>query len=181
MASSCLDMYSSSSSTAQSSSMSPRISFSNDFVDSNHSPAAHHIIQPRQPPPAASPDFEFSVTNYSMMSADELFFKGRLLPFKDCQLQNNNNKPTTLREELLVEDDEEELSLRPPKGSNKWKEILGLRKAHTGSKKPAKPDWSIEKKAGFGHDQEGDSSKSTHHQEVNNGGTGGCRDVEFKM
>ena len=44
----------------------------------------------------------------------------------------------TLREELLVEDDDDDddnVTLRPPKGSTRWKGFLGLKKTHIGSKK----------------------------------------------
>ncbi|KAF7828734.1 protein DETOXIFICATION 49-like [Senna tora] len=114
--------------------MSHRISFSNDFVDSQQAIQQETIS--RDAP--VSSDFEFSVTNYSMMSADELFFKGRLLPFKDT-ITCNNRTTTTLREELLHDDDYQDFSLRPPKGSStKRKGFLGFRKAHFGSKKSDK-------------------------------------------
>ncbi|KAE9596664.1 hypothetical protein Lalb_Chr16g0378491 [Lupinus albus] len=97
------------------------------------------------PPVVVSSDFEFSsssMINYSMMSsADELLFKGRLLPYKD----NNHmhRATTTLREELLMhhhDDDDvcvesQGFSLKPQKGSStRWKGFLGLRKSHIGSK-----------------------------------------------
>lgn len=118
---------------------SPRISFSNDFAESasyhSHPHHHHHLHHPRDTP--VSSDFEFSVSNYSMMSADELFSKGRLLPFKDTCTK------TTLREELLSgHDDDDPISMRPPKGSNRWKGFLGLRKSHIGSKKSDKGDGS---------------------------------------
>lgn len=120
--------------------ISPRISFSNDFVDSQQASIIKQERSSRDTP--VSSDFEFSVSNYSMMSADELFFKGRLLPFKDTQIQKTT---TTLREELLVDDDEhEDFSLRPPKGSS-WKGFLGLRKSHIGSKKADKSEGSTDK------------------------------------
>lgn len=114
--------------------VSPRISFSNDFVDAQYA-TKHEQIRSEAPSSAVSSDFEFSVSNYSMMSADELFSKGRLLPFKDTK-----RATTTLREELLTDDDEgyQNFSLRPPKGSSsstRWKGFLGLRKTHLGSKK----------------------------------------------
>ena len=62
--------------------MSPRISFSSDFVDVQQALKQERLSSNRDAP-AASSDFEFSVSNYSMVSADDLFFKGRLLPFKD--------------------------------------------------------------------------------------------------
>ncbi|XP_021752410.1 uncharacterized protein LOC110717922 [Chenopodium quinoa] len=123
--------------------MSPRISFSNDFVEShNHNLNHHHFTRSELAPPASS-DFEFSVTNSNTLTttADELFSKGRLLPFKD-----NGNGQRTLRDELLVNDDDVGFSPKPPKGSssNRWKGFLGLRKSHIGSKKPEKMDVSFD-------------------------------------
>lgn len=117
--------------------MSPRISFSNDFVESHQ--LIKHERNSRPPPPPGSSDFEFTVSDYSMMSADELFCKGKFLPFR----QNfSSQKTTTLRDELLVEDDGDATASasRPPKSSTKWKAFLGLKRSHTGSKKPDKPD-----------------------------------------
>ncbi|EYU44389.1 hypothetical protein ABFS82_08G048900 [Erythranthe guttata] len=149
---------------------SPRISFSNDFVESSqyshsnfNSNSNSNFNSHRQIRAAAaayrdapvSSDFEFSVTNYSMMSADELFFKGRLLPLKEsCCSSNgtyNGGKTTTLRDELEQNEEEEEedgaggssgnggsFSLRPPKNPTRWRGFLGLRKSHIGSKKSDK-------------------------------------------
>jgi hypothetical protein len=123
--------------------MSPRISFSNDFVDIQQA-ATRQERSSRDAP--ASSDFEFSVTNYSMMSgADELFFKGRLLPFKD-NYNNQMQRTTTLRDELLVDDDDKHVSMRPPKGSTRWKGLLGLKKTHIGSKKADKGEASVERR-----------------------------------
>ncbi|CAL0314414.1 unnamed protein product [Lupinus luteus] len=131
--------------------MNPRISFSNDFVESKQAMRQDRSSNSSETPPPLSSDFEFSsssMINYSMMSsADELLFKGRLLPYKDNNNNNNNNNQmhrvtTTLREELLVDDDgggggveSQGFSLRPQKGSStRWKGFLGLRKTHIGSK-----------------------------------------------
>lgn len=113
--------------------ISPRISFSNDFVELSQS---HHHLMRSVPPnyrdAPVSSDFEFSVSNYSMMSADELFSKGKILPFKEnCR---KNTSTTTLRDELQHED-EDNFSLRPPKNPTRWRGFLGLRKSHIGSKK----------------------------------------------
>ncbi|MBA0590513.1 hypothetical protein Gorai_019217, partial [Gossypium raimondii] len=112
--------------------MSPRISFSNDFVETQQ--VMKQERNSREAP--VSSDFEFSVSNYSMMSADELFFKGKLLPFKDnC----NNQMQRTLREELLAgDDDDNNVTRTPPKGSTRWKGFLGLKRTHIGSKKADK-------------------------------------------
>ncbi|XP_022741792.1 uncharacterized protein LOC111293255 [Durio zibethinus] len=125
--------------------MSPRISFSNDFVETQQ------IMKPERSTREApvSSDFEFSVSNYSMMSADELFFKGKLLPFKD---NFSNQMQRTLREELLVEDDDDNVTLRPPKGSTRWKGFLGLKRTHIGSKKADKSEGDS-KRSGFVHEE----------------------------
>ncbi|PIN10095.1 hypothetical protein CDL12_17312 [Handroanthus impetiginosus] len=131
--------------------MSPRISFSNDFVESSHSHSHNQINRAsayRDAP--VSSDFEFSVSNYSMMSADELFSKGRLLPLKEnCSSSSSNNsfqKTTTLRDELQNEEEDDngdEFSLRPPKNPTRWRGFF--RKSHIGSKKSEK----VEKRTGF--------------------------------
>ncbi|KAI3669839.1 hypothetical protein L6452_41268 [Arctium lappa] len=130
--------------------ISPRISFSNDFAESLHS-RPQNILRDNYNNPPVSSDFEFSVSNNSMMTADELFFKGRLLPFKDAAVVGTK---TTLREELLAGEDEDGgggggggVSFRPPKaagssGSTRWKGFLGLRKSHIGSKRSDKGDGS---------------------------------------
>ncbi|KAI9165709.1 hypothetical protein LWI28_019155 [Acer negundo] len=140
----CLDMYNSNEHNKGShcAPMSPRISFSNDFAETQQMIKQERIISSREAPPPVSSDFEFSVTNNSMMSADELFFKGKLLPFKESC---NSQMQRTLREELLVDDDHDQVSnsLRPPKGSSstttRWRGLLGGRKrTHIGSKKADK-------------------------------------------
>uniref|UniRef100_A0A7N0VKQ6 Uncharacterized protein n=1 Tax=Kalanchoe fedtschenkoi TaxID=63787 RepID=A0A7N0VKQ6_KALFE len=112
--------------------MSPRISFSNDFVESQQlRKSSREKIQ--EAPPVSS-DFEFSVASDSMMSANELFCKGKLLPFKQSQLQK---AATTLRDELLHDDEDNGGNMtgcsRPPKSSaTKRNGILGLNKrTHT--------------------------------------------------
>ncbi|CAN1343716.1 hypothetical protein LINPERPRIM_LOCUS39877 [Linum perenne] len=130
----CLDMYNSDQQQHKPPPMSPRISFSNDFADSQQMMMMMKQSSSRHPPPASSSDFEFSVTGYSMMSADELFSKGRILPFKDNS--SSSMQRTTIRDELLVDEDSEASSQRPPRGSSgRWKGFLGLRRSHIGSKK----------------------------------------------
>ncbi|KAG8384392.1 hypothetical protein BUALT_Bualt04G0113300 [Buddleja alternifolia] len=104
-----------------------------------------------------SADFEFSVSNYNnsrTMSADELFFKGRLLPLKEGSCSNSSQKVTTLRDELQNDEEDEDnnngnsngngdFSLRPPKNPARWRRgFLGLRKSHIGSKKSDKGERS---------------------------------------
>ncbi|OAY35455.1 uncharacterized protein LOC110628665 [Manihot esculenta] len=171
----CLDMYNSEQ-KGYCPPMSPRISFSNDFVDSQQIIKQERGSRSETP---VSTDFEFSVSNYSMMSADELFFKGRLLPFKDNG--NNNQMSRTIRDELLVDDDEDfedhEVSLRPPKGSTRWKGLLGLKRSYIGSKKVEKTDGSESRKPGFFHEEMhiGKSSQEL----LSEGGSSHHRDVEI--
>ncbi|KAI4327460.1 hypothetical protein L6164_019920 [Bauhinia variegata] len=170
----CLDMYNSEHKSHHCAPMSPRISFSNDFVDAQL--ASKQERSSRNAP--VSSDFEFSVSNYSMMSADELFFKGRLLPFKDNCNNQIQRTTTTLREELLVDDEYEDFSLRPPKGSTRWKGFLGLRKSHIGSKKADKGEGSVIEGRRSGLANEGNRVNMTAQEMVNEGGST-CRDVEI--
>ncbi|KAK4262288.1 hypothetical protein QN277_027868 [Acacia crassicarpa] len=137
----CVDMYNNSEHNGHPCTpMSPRISFSSDFVDVQQALKQERLSRDA---PAASSDFEFSVTNYSMMSADELFCKGRLLPFKDEGNNQMQRTTTTLREELQHDDEYEDFSRRPPKGSSsRRKGFMGLRRSHFGSKKADKSEGS---------------------------------------
>ncbi|GMP48406.1 hypothetical protein CsSME_00015768 [Camellia sinensis var. sinensis] len=108
----------------------PRISFSNDFADAQQ--MIKHERSYREPP-ASSSDFEFSVSNYGMISAEELIVKGKLVPVKE-----HCSKMTTLRDELLVDDDDDDeyaLPRLPKGGSYHWKQRLGLKRAHVVPKK----------------------------------------------
>ncbi|KAM6558160.1 hypothetical protein CsatA_027399 [Cannabis sativa] len=136
--------------------MDPRISFSNDFVDNNNNNnnnlltamqiKKHEAIYREAP---VSSDFEFSVKNYSMRSADEIMFQGMLLPsMKNNSSRNSNNnllqqqqiqKKNTLKDELLVDHDDDEdddvddygdIFSRPPKSLARWKERFGLKKSN---------------------------------------------------
>ncbi|KAL9327427.1 hypothetical protein ACSQ67_008072 [Phaseolus vulgaris] len=118
--------------------MDPRISFSYDFVASQQA-IKHENIYREDP---VSSDFEFSVKNNSMISADEVFFQGMLLPLKshDC------SKKVTLRDELLANDDHEEELPRLPKSSSRWRERLGLKRVS--SKKDKNTNEGFQKRVG---------------------------------
>ncbi|CAN8278603.1 unnamed protein product [Cochlearia groenlandica] len=124
-----------------------RISFSNEFVElksekSDNVNKSNNKNNTRSSFSKPSIDFEFSVTDYSMIPADEIFLKGKILPYKET-----NNVHKTLREELLVEEeglvDGNIFSLKPllllpslsfsTKGT--WKELLGFKRAHVRTKK----------------------------------------------
>ncbi|KAL5054039.1 hypothetical protein RYX36_034721 [Vicia faba] len=95
--------------------MDPRISFSNDFVVSQQQAIKHENIYREAP---VSSNFEFSVKKHSMITADQVFFKGMLLPGNEC------SKKVTLRDELLNDDDSPKWS----KSLSRWKERLGLKR-----------------------------------------------------
>jgi len=125
----CLNMFNSEQQSFYTSSIDPRISFSNDFVDAQQ--AIKYESSYREAP--VSTDFEFSVKNYSMIPADEIFFKGTMLPLKD-NCTNSQLRKMTLRDELLV-DDEYNDAFPPPKSSGWWKEKLRLKRGHFTLKK----------------------------------------------
>ncbi|KAD6795287.1 hypothetical protein E3N88_06183 [Mikania micrantha] len=102
--------------------MDPRISFSNDFIDSNH----HEHGYTEAP---VSSDFEFSVPSFSSNSADEIFFKGKLLP-------PLKEKVVTLRDELLAghdaEDEDDGMLFNHKNSTGWWRQKFGLRKSQNG-------------------------------------------------
>ncbi|KAL3814220.1 hypothetical protein ACJIZ3_015488 [Penstemon smallii] len=103
-------------------SIGPRISFSNDFADFQQTMKQENSY--REAP--VSSDFEFSLPNKTMITADELFSKGKLLPMKE-----NCTKITTLRDELRAGDDEyDDVQPRLSKGTSRWKQRLGLKRSH---------------------------------------------------
>uniref|UniRef100_A0A9I9CS68 Uncharacterized protein n=2 Tax=Cucumis melo TaxID=3656 RepID=A0A9I9CS68_CUCME len=120
----CLDTYKNKSDQkGQFPPMSPRLSFSNDFVESSNNPSPTNTTNNIQDPKILSntppsDDFEFSPnpTNHTAMTAaDQLFFKGKLLP--------------TLGDELLIDDDEDIAPVPPKSGLPKWKEFLSLKRS----------------------------------------------------
>ncbi|XP_048232392.1 uncharacterized protein LOC8262879 isoform X2 [Ricinus communis] len=152
----CLDMYNSEHQGQYCPPISPRISFSNDFADSQQ------IIK------------------------QERSSSSRLLPFKDNGNNNKSNQmQRTIRDELLVDDDDgyHGVSHRPPKGSStRWKGLLGLKRSHIGSKKVDKSScdgsfgFDQNRRLGFAH-EEMDVGKSS--QELLSEGGSSHRDVEI--
>ncbi|KAJ3695882.1 hypothetical protein LUZ60_001259 [Juncus effusus] len=115
----CINMFN----TDHQAALGPRISFSNDF--SVEPPAQPNRSQRLA---VTDPDFEFSVGSHNMIAADQIFSKGRIMPFKDSN-HCGPHRMTTLRDELKSIDEGNE---RASKGSSlRWKEFLGLgTKAH---------------------------------------------------
>ncbi|KAL0833521.1 hypothetical protein Bca101_085410 [Brassica carinata] len=74
----------------------PRISFSSGFA------ATKNDMVKYKEAPVSSDDFEFGVNNFSMITADEIFFDGMILPLKEEV--NTTKRMSTLREELSEED-----------------------------------------------------------------------------
>ncbi|MED6170080.1 hypothetical protein PIB30_027403 [Stylosanthes scabra] len=147
--------------------MDPRISFSN-FVDAQLAIKNEKNNIYREAPVSSS-DFEFSVKNYSMISADEVFFKGMLLP-----QQSSNKKMVTLRDELLVndeyDDDDEDNNnkVMPPRipktASSRWKERLGLTRRGA-SKKDKNKNGSEEKRPNAFGSTNGDHNPEFYYEE----------------
>ncbi|KAL3843923.1 hypothetical protein ACJIZ3_001326 [Penstemon smallii] len=118
----CLNMFNNEQPQGFYNTMGPRISFSNDFSDPQQPIKLENSY--REAP--VSSDFAFSAPSYTMISADELFFQGKLLPSSE-----NCSKTTTLRDELLAGDDDyEDVSPMLAKGTSRWKEMFGLKRSH---------------------------------------------------
>lgn len=131
--------------------LGPRISFSNDFADHHQQPTKLENSYREAP---VSSDFAFSAPNFPMISADEIFSKGKILPTREgC---------TTLREELLAGDDE---GFSLAKGGSRWRERLGLKR------------WNGSKKSSSGKSL-GSIDELKIHDIINHEGDSSC--VDFK-
>ncbi|XP_071700297.1 uncharacterized protein [Rutidosis leptorrhynchoides] len=93
--------------------LGPRISFSNDFVDTQQAAATNNLKLNTYREAPASSEFNFAVPCFASNSADELFFKSKILPLKE--------KTMTLRDELLNDDDDDDDDIFLPKSSGWWR------------------------------------------------------------
>ncbi|XP_050218609.1 uncharacterized protein LOC126669238 [Mercurialis annua] len=145
---------------------SPRISFSTEFLDENNfisiTPNHHQPPEKDQESSRIIPsDFEFlSNTNKisshaAMLTADELFFEGKLLPFWQTEQSEKLHKINLKSKHELDDEDEQQViisskleesrvcnnswfvdedpSPRPPKCTVLWKELLKLKKQRANS------------------------------------------------
>ena len=146
---------------------SPRISFSAEFLDENNfisispNPEYERDEEKERAERAKNADFEFLSSNVSnnntVLTADELFFEGKLLPFWQMQHLEKLNKISLKakdgeegdeeEEEEVVSNNKEESrvnwfvdddpSPRPPKCTVLWKELLRLKKQRASSLSPS--------------------------------------------
>ncbi|XP_061976790.1 uncharacterized protein LOC133697963 [Populus nigra] len=137
---------------------SPRISFSADFLhDKNFIPISPNPQAEKdgeaEREKARNAEFEFlssKMSSQTMLTADELFFEGRLLPFWQMQHSEKLNK-ISLKTKEAEEGEGEEMSKeeprvwfvdedpspRPPKCTVLWKELLRLKKQRASSLSPS--------------------------------------------
>ncbi|CAK7327010.1 unnamed protein product [Dovyalis caffra] len=137
---------------------SPRISFSAEFLDDKNfisispNPQAEKDRETEREK-ARNAEFEFlssKMSSQAMLTADELFFEGRLLPFWQTQHSEKLDK-ISLKTKEAEEEEEEEVSKeeprvwfvdddpspRPPKCTVLWKELLRLKKQRASSLSPS--------------------------------------------
>ncbi|KVH91010.1 uncharacterized protein LOC112520864 [Cynara cardunculus var. scolymus] len=161
---------------------SPRISFSGDFLDD----ANFICITPQDKEKeikTRTGEFEFLSGDLSspatMLTADELFFEGKLLPFwQNEKLNKINIKPEKVvaKEAVTMKEDEnnnnnkmswfidEDPSPRPPKCTVLWKELLRLKKQRTSS--VLSPSSSTSSNSSSNSIDDQDSSKKEKQQQV---------------
>lgn len=166
------------------SSSSPRISFSVDFLDENDfitiSPNEHQDQKMECDQKARNADFEFlsnNVSSHTMLTADELFFEGKLLPFwqKQHAERLNNIRLKTKDDEIGVEEGEvvnkeetrgnwfvdDDPSPRPPKCTVLWKELLRLKKQRASTLSPSSSSSSSSSSNSFADVATADQEKET--------------------
>ncbi|KAL8223947.1 hypothetical protein R6Q57_019422 [Mikania cordata] len=140
---------------------SPRISFSSDFLDDANFICInpHDKDKDKEKEKPKTGEFEFLSSNLAtpatMLTADELFFEGKLLPFcqKQCaeklskiSLNPDHQNTNEISRSKDVKTDEtnrmswfidEDPSPRPPKCTVLWKELLRLKKQRASSLSPS--------------------------------------------
>ncbi|GLT99674.1 hypothetical protein SLE2022_170970 [Rubroshorea leprosula] len=140
---------------------SPRISFSADFLDetnfisinphSQFEKKEENDQEKKERENARAAEFEFlssNVSSHAMLTADELFFEGKLLPFWQMQHSEKLNKISLKTkdaegEEAAKEESrvswfvDDDPSPRPPKCTVLWKELLRLKKQRASSLSPS--------------------------------------------
>lgn len=192
-------------------SSSPRISFSAEFLDENNfisiSPNAEYERdddkenkeKEKEKAKNIAADFEFLSSNVSnnntVLTADELFFEGKLLPFWQMQHLEKLSKISLKAkegEEEHEEEEEEEVvsnnkeesrvnwfvdddpSPRPPKCTVLWKELLRLKKQRASSLSPSSSSSSSSSSTSSLGDvaakegKEGSSRNNSNNKEQNN-------------
>ncbi|GLT78483.1 hypothetical protein SLA2020_500170 [Shorea laevis] len=145
---------------------SPRISFSADFLDetnfisinphSQFEKKEEVVQEKKEREKARAAEFEFlssNVSSHAMLTADELFFEGKLLPFWQTQHSEKLNKISLKTKDAEGEEEEgeeaakeesrvswfvdDDPSPRPPKCTVLWKELLRLKKQRASSLSPS--------------------------------------------
>lgn len=106
----CLNMQINNDQQQQGGFLGPRISFSNDFGDTQQAAASTNLKLNTYREAPVSSEFNFAVPCFASNSADELFFKSKVVPLKE--------KAMTLRDELLNDDDDD---IFLPKSSGWWR------------------------------------------------------------
>ncbi|KAG6424812.1 hypothetical protein SASPL_115232 [Salvia splendens] len=131
-----------------------RISFSADFLDdANFISISPKDRDQKDTPTRTAADFEFlsGDANPNMITADELFSEGKLLPFWQSQPLHKLNLKTTdsdappPQQTVNADDDQRRISWfldddpspRPPKCTVLWKELLRLKKQRSSTLSPS--------------------------------------------
>ncbi|XP_076881132.1 uncharacterized protein LOC143529145 [Bidens hawaiensis] len=158
---------------------SPRISFSAEFLDDanficiNPHDKEKDKDKDKDKDRTKTSEFEFLSSKLTapatMLSADELFFEGKLLPFKPSQctemlakisLKNDNVNEITKGKDVTKTEEtnriswfiDEDPSPRPPKCTVLWKELLRLKKQRASSLSPSSSTSSSSSASSFEED-----------------------------
>lgn len=139
---------------------SPRISFSSEFLDESNfisitpnAQAEKERKDQQERSMRTAAEFEFlssKLTNENMITADELFFEGKLRPCWQMHYAEKLNKISLKADEEIVEVKnkeetirpinwfiDEDPSPRPPKCTVLWKELLRLKQKRASSLSPS--------------------------------------------
>ncbi|XAR57216.1 hypothetical protein NMG60_11025277 [Bertholletia excelsa] len=170
---------------------SPRISFSAEFIDEKNfiSISPTHNTNEIERERTRNAEFEFLSSNLNsetMISADELFFEGKLLPFWQMHIseklgkislkekggeQKGEGEEEAIKEETRVNNwfVDDDPSPRPPKCTVLWKELLRLKKQRASSLSPSASSSSSSSSSSLGDLPSIEEGKEKHVKRMKKG------------
>ncbi|KAL3328825.1 hypothetical protein AABB24_036108, partial [Solanum stoloniferum] len=178
---------------------SPRISFSSEFLDERNfisitlnAPAEKERKDQQDRSTRSAAEFEFlssKLTNESMITADELFFEGKLRPYWQMHYAEKLNKISLKADKEILDNAmvikskeetttrpinwfiDEDPSPRPPKCTVLWKELLRLKHKRASSLSPSSSTSSSSSSSSLADNEKskGQSIKEKHAKRIKKG------------
>ncbi|XP_006359932.1 uncharacterized protein [Solanum tuberosum] len=191
---------------------SPRISFSSEFLDERNfisitpnAQAEKERKEQQDRSTRSAAEFEFlssKLTNENMITADELFFEGKLRPYWQMHYAEKLNKISLKADKEILDNAmvikskeetasrpinwfiDEDPSPRPPKCTVLWKELLRLKHKRASSLSPSSSTSSSSSSSSSLAENEkskGQSIKEKHVKRIKKGSLERCKSETLKV